>query len=277
MSDAEEITKKSQSNLAFAFVSLPKEKRRDITTFYAFCRQIDDAADDPNVPLAERKRWLEGWRRWLRKGETGEPGFAAELRRVIERYHIDLQLFEEILLGVESDLEPVPYPNFEALHRYCYRVASAVGLVSIEIFGYRNPVCKEYAHVLGVALQLTNIIRDVGKDLQNGGRIYLPLAELNMFGYPEDRLRNRIYDRHFVRLMEFQAERAHSFFLQARRLLPLEDRRSMVAAEGMRAIYFNLLRRMEKDRFRVFEKMYRLNRLEKALIILRQIASNTLG
>jgi phytoene synthase len=178
MSDAEKITKKSQSNLAFAFVSLPKEKRRDITTFYAFCRQIDDAADDPNVPLAERKHWLEGWRRWLRKEEAGEPGFASELRRVIGRYHIDLQLFEEILLGVEADLQPVTYPNFEALHRYCYRVASAVGLVSIEIFGYRNPMCKEYAHILGVALQLTNIIRDVGKDLQNGGRISIVAKRL---------------------------------------------------------------------------------------------------
>ncbi len=276
MSDAEEITKKSQSNLAFAFVSLPKEKRRDITTFYAFCRQIDDAADDPNVPLVERRRWLEGWRSWLREEEAGEPAFASELRKVIERYHIDLRLFEEILLGVESDLEPVNYPNFEALHRYCYRVASAVGLVSIEIFGYQNPMCKEYAHILGVALQLTNIIRDVGKDLQNDRRIYLPLAELNMFGYSEERLRRRIYDRNFVRLMEFQAERAHSFFSQARRLLPPEDRRSMIAAEGMRAIYFKLLRRIEKDQFRVFEKMYRVSRLEKAMIISGQIASNLL-
>jgi len=276
MSDAEQITKKSQSNLAFAFVSLPKEKRRDITTFYAFCRQIDDAADDPNVPLAERKHWLAGWRRWLRKEEAREPGFASELRRVIGRYQIDLQLFEEILLGVEADLQPVAYPNFGALHRYCYRVASAVGLVSIEIFGYRNPMCKEYAHILGVALQLTNIIRDVGKDLQNEGRIYLPLAELSMFGYSEECLRNRVYDRRFVRLMQYQAERARSFFAQARRLLPQEDRRSMIAAEGMRAIYFDLLQRIERDRFQVFKKTYRLSRMEKAMIILGQIASNSL-
>ena len=276
MSDAEQITKKSQSNLAFAFVSLPKEKRRDITTFYAFCRQIDDAADDPNVPIAERKHWLEAWRGWLRKEEAGEPGFASELRRVIGRYQIDLQLFEEILLGVEADLQPVAYPNFGALHRYCYRVASAVGLVSIEIFGYRNPMCKEYAHILGVALQLTNIIRDVGKDLQNGGRIYLPLAELSMFGYSEESLRNRVYNRRFVRLMQYQAERARLFFAQARRLLPQEDRRSMIAAEGMRAIYFDLLQRIERDRFQVFKRTYRLSRLEKAMIILGQIASNSL-
>lgn len=276
MSNAEEITKKSQSNLAFAFVSLPERTRRDITTFYAFCRQIDDAADDPKVPLDERRRWLKNWRLWLRHPEAGEPGYASHLRAVIERYRLDLGLFEQILLGVESDLEAVTYPNFEALHKYCYRVASAVGLVSIEIFGYRNAACKEYAHILGVALQLTNIIRDVGKDLQNGGRIYLPLAELQMFHYSEESLRKRIYDNRFVRLMEFQAERARSFFSQATRLLPREDRHSMIAAEGMRAIYFNLLRRIEKDRFRVFDRIYRLSGLEKAMIILGQTASNLL-
>jgi 15-cis-phytoene synthase len=276
MSEAKEITKKSQSNLAFAFISLPKQKRQDITTFYAFCRQVDDAADDPDVPLAERRHWLQGWRRWLRQAEPGEPGFASELRHLIEKYRIDYQLFEEILLGVEMDLEPVRFQDFEALHRYCYRVASAVGLVSIEIFGYRNPQCKEYAQRLGVALQLTNIIRDVNKDLQNGGRIYLPLNELAMFGYSEQALRNLTYNDSFVRLMQFQAERAHAFFREAKRLLPDEDRRSMVAAEGMGAIYFALLQRMENDRFRLFEKPYRLNRIEKAMTMLGAIVANSL-
>jgi 15-cis-phytoene synthase len=276
MSEAKEITKKSQSNLAFAFISLPREKRQDITTFYAFCRQVDDAADDPDVPLAERRHWLQGWRRWLRQAEPGEPGFASELRNLIEKYRIDDRLFEEILLGVEMDLEPVKFQDFKALHRYCYRVASAVGLVSIEIFGYRNPQCKEYAQRLGVALQLTNIIRDVNKDLQNGGRIYLPLNELAMFGYSEEALRNRTYNSSFVRLMQFQAERARAFFREAKRLLPAEDRRSMVAAEGMRAIYFTLLERIENDRFRLFEKPYRLNRLEKAMLMLGPIVSAAL-
>jgi 15-cis-phytoene synthase len=277
MSEAKEITKKSQSNLAFAFIALPKEKRRDITTFYAFCRRVDDAADDPDVPLSKRRLWLQGWRRWLLRSQPDEPGFAPELRALINKYRIDRLLFEEILLGVEMDLEPVRFENFEALHRYCYRVASAVGLVSIEIFGYRNAQCKEYAHKLGVALQLTNIIRDVDKDLSNGGRIYLPLSELTMFGYSEEELQARTYNNAFVRLMQFQSERAHSFFREAKRLLPTEDRRSMVAAEGMRAIYLALLERMEKDRFRLFEKTYRLGRLEKAMLILGPIASNSLS
>jgi phytoene synthase len=276
MSEAKEITKKSQSNPAFAFFSLPKATRQDITTFYAFCRHVDDAADDPEVPLADRRRWLQGWRRWLVQAEPDEPGFASDLRTLIAKYKIDHRLFEEILLGVEMDLEPVKFENFEGLHRYCYRVASAVGLVSIEIFRYRNPGTKEYAHKLGIALQLTNIIRDVEKDLQNGGRIYLPLSELRMFGYSEEALRQRCYNSEFVRLMQFQAERAYSFFREARRLLPAEDRRSMVAAEGMRAIYYALLRRIEKDRFRLFGKTYRLNRLEKAIILSGQIASKSL-
>jgi 15-cis-phytoene synthase len=276
MSEAHEITRKSQSNLAFAFFSLPKATRQDITTFYAFCRQVDDAADDPEVPLSKRRHWLQGWRRWLVEAEADEPGFAPELRTLISKYRIDRQLFEEILLGVEMDLEPVRFEDFEALHRYCYRVASAVGLVSIEIFGYRNAQCKEYARKLGTALQLTNIIRDVDKDLRNGGRVYLPLGELGMFGYSEEALRGRKYNSAFVRLMQFQAERAHSFFREATRLLPSEDRRSMVAAEGMRAIYHALLRRMEKDRFRLFDNTYRLNHFEKATIMLGQIASKSL-
>jgi phytoene synthase len=276
MSETKEITKRSQSNLAFAFFSLPKATRQDITTFYAFCRRVDDAADDPDVPLAERRRWLQGWRRWLAQSESNEPGFASELRALIAKYQIDRGLFEEILLGVEMDLEPVKFENFEALHRYCYRVASAVGLVSIEIFGYRNPRSKEYAHKLGIALQLTNIIRDVEKDLANGGRVYIPLNEMQMFGYSEEALRRRSYNGAFVRLMEFQVERAYSFFREARRLLPPEDRRSMVAAEGMRAIYHALLRRIEKDRFRLFERTYRLNHLEKAIILSGQIASSRL-
>jgi 15-cis-phytoene synthase len=276
MSEAKEITKKSQSNLAFAFFSLPKQTRQDITTFYAFCRRVDDAADAPDVPLADRRRWLQGWRRWLIAGEPSEPGFAGELRVLMHKYKIDPELFEEILLGVEMDLEPARYETFQALYRYCYRVASAVGLVSIEIFGYQNPHCKEYAQKLGLALQLTNIIRDVDRDLQNGGRIYLPLNELKMFGYSAEALQNRTYNSEFVRLMQFQAERAHSFFREAERLLPREDRRSMVAAEGMRAIYHALLRKIERDRFRLFDKRYQLSRLEKGMLVGGQIALKTI-
>ncbi len=276
MNLSEKITKRSKSNLAFAFISLPEDKRRDITTFYAFCRHVDDAADDPGVPLDQRRRWLKGWRRWLQGSEPDEPPFASEVRQLLWRYPIDRQLFEAILLGVEMDLEPVRFTNFADLAKYCYHVAGAVGLVSIEIFGYKNPDCKEYARKLGLALQLTNIVRDVDKDLQNGGRVYLPLNEMKMFGYSVEELERRVYNPHFIQLMKYQADRAHNFFREARRLLPREDRASMVAAEGMRAIYHELLRRVEQDNFNLFRKTYKISRAKKSMIILQELASNWL-
>ena len=153
-----------------------------MTTFYAFCRQVDDWADDPGIPLTDRQRWLRDWRTWRRQGEPDESEFAPEMRAIIARYSIDLRLLEDILLGVESDLRPTRFPTFKELSRYCYRVAGAVGLVNIEIFGYQNLHCRDYACCLGTALQLTNIVRDVETDLKNGERIYLPLDELAQFG-----------------------------------------------------------------------------------------------
>jgi len=142
-------------------------------------------------------------------------------------------------------------------------VASAVGLVSIEIFGYRNAGCRDYAIQLGLALQMTNIIRDVGKDLRDG-RIYLPEEDLVRFNYSEADLRERRYSDAFERMMEFESERAEEFFSRAAALLPREDRRSMVAAEIMASVYHALLRRMKKDRFRVFDKEYRLSKIQKS-------------
>jgi phytoene synthase len=185
-------------------------------------------------------------------------------------------MLEEIIDGVEMDLRNVRYNSFEELRVYCYRVASAVGLVSIEIFGYRNPACRQYAIQLGLALQMTNIIRDVGKDLSNG-RIYLPQQDLARFEYPEENLRLKKYNNPFLRLMEFEAARAEEFFAHAAELLPREDRRSMVAAEIMRSVYQALLRRMKADGFRVFEKEYRLSRLAKSGHVAAQLLRASLN
>ena len=261
--NAEKITRQSKSNLALAFVALSRERRDDITIFYAFCRVIDDIADSTELTPEEKARDLSAWRRWLREGTADEPALARDLRAVMEKYSLTPAMLEEIIEGVEMDLRNVRYETFEELRVYCYRVASAVGLVSIEIFGYRNPVCRDYAIQLGLALQVTNIIRDVGKDLENE-RIYLPRQDLARFGYPEEDLRLRKHNEPFRRLMEFEAARAEEFFAQAAGLLPREDRRSMVAAEIMRSVYQALLRRMKADGFRVFEKEYRLSRLEKS-------------
>jgi 15-cis-phytoene synthase len=274
MTQAEKIARKSGSNLAFVFFSLPKEKRIDISIFYAFCRLVDDIADDSVAPLAERRAKLENWKVWIRRPGPGEPETASEIRHLIAKYSLKVLHFEDILNGVESDLEPVRYHNFSQLSEYCYRVASAVGLVSIEIFGYRNAGCRDYAYYLGLALQLTNIIRDVGVDLKNGGRVYLPLDEMAQFRYSEAELMARTYDDRFLNLMRFQADRAHAYFRKATEVLPAEDRRSMIAAELMREVYFALLNRIEHDDFRVLSKRYRLSRPGKLWIVSRYLAKN---
>jgi 15-cis-phytoene synthase len=268
--NAAKITRQSKSNLALAFVSLGRERRHDITIFYAFCRLIDDIADAAALVSEEKRRRLAKWREWLRAATPDEPLVARDLRGLISKYSLSPGMLEEIIAGVEMDLDISRYATFEDLRLYCYRVASAVGLVSIEIFGYRSPACKEYAIELGLALQLTNIIRDVGKDLLDG-RVYLPLEDLVRLGYSEAELRNREYNEGFIRVMEFEAARARHFFARAAALLPSEDRRSMVPAEIMSSLYRGLLRKMELDKFRVFEKEYRLNKLEKAGRIAGQV------
>ena len=261
--NAAKITRDSKSNLALAFVALGRERRNDITIFYAFCRVIDDIADSPDTTAREKAIGLKAWRTWIRRSAPGEPALAGDVRGLYAKYAITPPMLDEIIDGVEMDLGNVRYETFEELRLYCYRVASAVGLVSIEIFGYRNAACRDYAIQLGLALQVTNIIRDVGKDLGNG-RIYLPQEDLARFGYSEADLRARTHNDAFVQLMDFEASRAEDFFSRAAALLPREDRRSMVAAEIMASVYHALLRRMKADRFRVFEKEYRLSKIEKS-------------
>lgn len=268
--NAAKITRDSKSNLALAFVALGRERREDITIFYAFCRVVDDIADAPETAPENKARELADWRKWLYESTPEEPALARDVRGLFAKYAITPPMLEEIIDGMEMDLRNTRYRTFEELQRYCYRVASAVGLVSIEIFGYRNPACRDYAIQLGYALQMTNIIRDVGKDLAVG-RIYLPEEDLARFEYSETDLRRQKHNDAFVRLMEFEASRAEEFFAQAATLLPSEDRRSMVAAEIMASVYRALLRRMKSDRFRVFEKEYRLSKLEKGGRIVGQL------
>jgi phytoene synthase len=261
--NAAKITRDSKSNLALAFVALGRERRNDITVFYAFCRVIDDIADSSEATPEQKAKELHEWRKWIRESASGETELARDVRALYAKYSITPPMLDEIIDGVEMDLRNVRYQTFEELRLYCYRVASAVGLVSIEIFGYRNSACRDYAIQLGLALQMTNIIRDVGKDLNNA-RLYLPLEDLARFDYAESDLRARRYNDAFVRLMEFESQRAEEFFSRAAALLPREDRRSMVAAEIMASVYHALLRRMKTDRFRVFDKEYRLSKIEKS-------------
>ena len=266
--DAYAITRASKSNLALAFIALPRERRDDITVFYAWCRVIDDIADDPGQPVAARRAGLDLWKQALEHPVADESALAAPVRALRAKYRLGTEHFCEIIAGVEMDLAAVSYATWDDLRLYCYRVASAVGLVSIEIFGYHDPGCKTYAVELGLALQLTNILRDVGQDFANGGRIYLPAEDLARFGYTAADLAAGRRSAAFLALMRFETERALSFYRSAAAALPPADRRSMVAAEIMRAIYGRLLGRMQRDGFHVLTRRYSLSRLEKIARIL---------
>src|SRR5260370_3570025 len=268
--NAAPITRQSKSNLALAFVSLGRERKRDITIFYAFCRVVDDIADSAELSVIEKRVRLANWRQMLRTCAPDEPLLARDVRQLMHKYSLPPEILEEIISGVEMDLSILRYSTFKELRVYCYRVASAVGLVSIEIFGYRNPRCREYAIDLGLALQMTNIIREVAKDLQ-AGRIYLPQEDLARFHYSETELAKQQYNEHFLHLLQFEAARQREFFARAAAELPPEDRRAMAPAEIMRSIYRALLRRIELDNFRVFEKEYRLSKLDKASPITAQL------
>lgn len=272
MEESASITQKSASNLALAFVLLPKAKRDGMTALYAFCREVDDVADEESVPVEQRRTQLAAWREDIRRACAGEPpSFPVnrELQPVIAKHQLPFALFDELIQGVEMDLDIKRYETFAELEQYCYRVASVVGLLSIEIFGYRNPACRAYADYLGKALQLTNILRDVRTDAERG-RIYLPLAELRRFGVtPEEILRFEYSDR-FEKLAESIAARARHFYHLARQTLPQEDRRSMVAAELMGTVYWKLFRKLESKRFHVLgPKPTRLSKGHKLLLVAR--------
>ena len=270
MSESVDITRRAKSNLAFAFALVPKENRPDITTFYAFCRVIDDIADDPDRPVPEKQADLDAWKTALTDGTPEKGTLQAEVASVRDRHQIDPELFLEIIRGCESDLVPQRFGTWEDLQQYSYRVASAVGLVSIPLFG-ASEASRDYAIALGHALQLTNILRDVGEDLGNGVRIYLPLADLARFQYTERDLIGRVHDGRFLALMNYEAERAEELLNRAASLLPASDQAAMRAAEVMRRIYHGVLRKMRKDHFRVFDHRYRLSKLHKISILLSQL------
>ena len=272
MEESRAITRKSASNLALAFVLLPKAKRDGMSALYAFCREVDDVADNESRPVPERREQLAAWRADVRRAcgmETPQFTVNRELQPIIRQYHLPFEDFDALLQGVEMDLDIKRYEDYEQLEVYCYRVASVVGLLSIEVFGYRVPACRDYAIALGKALQLTNILRDVRSDAQRG-RIYLPLSELARFKVSPEEILRLEYSARFGGLAKSVAERARHFYQHAQETLPAADRRSMVAAELMGSVYWRLLRKLERQRFNVFgPELARLNKGQKTLLILR--------
>ena len=196
----EEIVRRSGSNLAFALAVLPREKRADMRVFYAFCRVIDDIADSGESEDRQGRVGLNRWEDLCDPSGTliPEPGLEREFVALRDKYRLPSPILKEIIAGVRTDLEGVRFDRVESLMQYCFRVAGAVGLISIEIFGYQHPGCRDYAEKLGYALQWTNILRDVGEDAA-AGRIYLPLEDLRRFGLSEEEILGRIPDDRFLR------------------------------------------------------------------------------
>jgi phytoene synthase len=241
---------------------------------------VDDLTDEESVPAEKRREQLAAWRADIRRAcENVPPQFTVnqELAPIIRQYRLPFALFDELIRGCEMDLDIQRYENFEQLELYCHRVASVVGLLSIEIFGYRNPACRDYAVYLGKALQLTNILRDVRTDAERG-RIYLPLSELKKCGVSPDEILRHEYSDRFARLAANVAGCARNFYRLARVTLPAEDRRSMVAAELMGAVYWRLLLKLEQRRFNVFgPQPVRLNKAHKILLILQSWMRSAAG
>jgi len=254
MQHSQAITRKSASNLALAFILLPREKREAMAALYAFCREVDDVADEDSISVEIRRARLAAWRADVKRAcEKQPPQFPVnqELQPVIQKFGLCFDLFDELIKGCETDLEKTRYANHDELDLYCYRVASVIGLLSIEIFGYKNPACHDYAIYLGKALQLTNILRDVKNDAARG-RIYLPQSELAKFSVSEDEILHSKYSANFYALAESIAARVKNFYQLAQKTLPAEDRKAMVAAELMGGVYWQLLKKLEHEKFNVF-------------------------
>lgn len=271
MQVGESITRRSASNLAFAFIMLPREKRRHMASLYAFCREIDDVADNESIPAEKRKKQLAAWRNDIQLAVSfRRPVFpvSQELQIAINRFNLPRTLFEELLSGVESDLNTTRYKTHKELQHYCYQVASVVGLLSIEVFGYKNPRCRDYAIQLGLALQYTNILRDVWSDAKRN-RIYLPQEDLRKFQVCEKEILNGNYSTRYCLLAQHIASYAKKFYWKAARLLPAEDRRTMAPAETMGRIYWALLRQLESRSFNVFtSNRVRVSKSRKIYLLL---------
>jgi len=264
---------RSRSNLAAGLLLLPSATRKDAFLFHDFCRQVDDIADDPTHSVQDKQRALNAWLHALR------PEHGADLpqafREMIERRGLDRNLLSEIVRGMLMDTEQNRYASFEDLRLYCSRVASDVGLVSAVIFGARGASVEQYAVELGIALQLTNILRDVAEDASMD-RIYLPMEDLERFGVSEGEILKGVHTPAMTHLLNHQAERADSHFAKAELAwseMSVNQRRLMRPARLMSAIYRELLLQMHRDRYDVFARRYRVSGLKKAALMLRVMTS----
>ena len=259
-------TAASGTSFYYSFLFLPPERRRAITALYAFCREVDDVVDEVSDPEIARTK-LAWWRREIGTTFTGMPQHpvALALRPVVTAFRLPEEHFQTVIDGMAMDLDRSRYGDFAELERYCHCVAGVVGLMSAEIFGYANPATRQYARDLGVAFQLTNIIRDVGEDVRRG-RIYLPQDELASHGVTATSLLKREGGDAVIALIKDQIARARRWYARALNALPAEDRRDQRPGLIMAAIYSALLDEIERDGYRVLDRRIALTPLRKLWI-----------
>jgi 15-cis-phytoene synthase len=268
-SDARTIAQKSGSNFLSSFRFLPADRREGLQAVYAFARRVDDSVDEVNDPAVQHQR-LEHWREQLDLcfscTDPDDPAIR-QLKTTVEHFNIPRQPFDDLLRGCEMDIEKTRYATFSELETYCYHVASAVGLMCLPIFGCNSPPSREYAVLLGKALQLTNILRDVGADAERD-RIYLPQEDLDRFHVNPEEIMQKTGSENFEKLMFFEAGRARGFYREAAEKITPRDRSPLLAARIMGRIYFALLEELEKSRFRVFEEKISLSKARRTLLAL---------
>lgn len=260
------ITKREAKNFFYAFITLPPAKRKAIYATYAFCRYCDDAVDE-DVPTERKLDALLKLREYLAaayQGEANGPVFTA-LAHTIQTYNIPPTYLQEVINGVEMDVTKSRYETFDELRLYCYRVASAVGLICLEIFGYSDSKAKDHAIDLGLGMQLTNILRDIQEDAERG-RVYIPRQDLQQFGYSEAELLGGVLNQAQRQLMEFQVQRAREYFKKGIGLMPYLSPRSRACPSVLAHLYMRILSRIEDANYNVFNGRVRLKPTEKLLI-----------
>ncbi|MBI3284937.1 MAG: presqualene diphosphate synthase HpnD [Burkholderiales bacterium] len=253
----------SGSSFYYSFLFLPHQRRRAITALYAFCREVDDAVDDSSDDAVARAK-LGWWRKELQAMLAGQPTHPVTqaLQPHMAHYALEGAHLQAIVDGMEMDLNQTRYLDFTALQHYCWHVAGVVGVLSASIFGIKNPQTRAFAEKLGLAFQMTNIIRDVGEDARKG-RIYLPVNELQQFGVTAADILNGRYSDKFTALMQFQYERAQKLYDEALALLPVEDRKAQRTGLIMAAIYRALLAEIQRDGFQVLHQRISLTPIRK--------------
>ncbi|MFA5405468.1 MAG: phytoene/squalene synthase family protein [Ignavibacteria bacterium] len=264
---AYQIVKKSKTNFLYSTIFLEPEKQEALKTIYSFCRHSDDIVDDENSDVKTKKKHLEDWKNefLLSQSSTSRIKILNDLKHIIDTFKISPDIFLDLLKGMEMDLDKSRYQTFDELRQYCYYAASTVGLMTIEVFGYKDKAIKEFAVNLGIALQLTNILRDVKKDAAKG-RIYLPLYDLNKCNYSEKDLLVSKYDEKFIRLMKYECEIAKSFYKKADSYLVRSEKGRMMSARIMEHIYFRLLNKIEKRKFNVFDRRIKVSNFKKLFL-----------